>query len=137
MLEPLASYTWPTDAFPLATLNVRVDELAAPLGLPVLTWQENGLGAARGFGCRLPSGRVFLLRQLEDSVHHANARGLYVFVDAGEVGDRGIESMLMEVLAGLQLSRSQVSWLTEPAAQQSAAELAAKVRAAKSQRLSE
>src|SRR5258707_849615 len=121
MLEPLSSYTWPTDCCGLATLNVRIDELAARLGLPVFTWQEEGLGTARGVGCRLPSGRVFLLEELEFSVRDHNAKGPNVYVDAIDLGDQGVESMLKEVLEGLQLSRSDVNWLAEAGAQQNAA----------------
>jgi hypothetical protein len=114
MLEPLSSYTWPTDGWPLAALSIRVDDLAARLGLSVLTWQEDGLGTARGVLCRLPSGRVFLLQELETKVQYYNAKGPDVYVDAGDVGDQGVEPMLNEVLDGLQLSRSDVNWLPDP-----------------------
>ncbi len=134
MLEPLSSYTWLTDCCALATLSVRIDQLAARLGLPVFTWQEEGLGTARGVGCRLPSGRVFLLEELELAVRHQNAKGPNVYVDATDLGDQGVEPMLKEVLGGLQLSRSDVNWLAEADAQQSAAKLAAEVRAAKERR---
>ena len=134
MLEPLASHTWPTDRCALATLSVRVDELAARLGLPVFTWQEEGLGTARGVACRLPSGRVFLLEELEMSVRYQNAKGPNVYVDATDLGNQRVEALLNEVLEGLQLSLSDVNWLAEAAAQQSAAKLAAGVRAAKGRR---
>jgi hypothetical protein len=137
MLEPLASYTWPTDRWPLAALSIRVDELATRLGLSILTWHEDGLGPARGVVCGLPSGRVFLLQELENKVRYYNAKGPDVYVDAGDVGDQGVEPMLIEVLDGLQLSRSDVNWLPDATSQQSAAKFAAEARAAKAQRPAE
>jgi hypothetical protein len=70
MLEVVTSYTWPTDGVYLAALDTRVDDLAARLGVGVHAWDVDGLGPARGFGFRLPSGRVYLLEELGFAVRH-------------------------------------------------------------------
>jgi hypothetical protein len=130
-LEVLASYTWPTDAVPLAALCVRVDDLAVRLGLPVRAWEVDGLGPARGFGGRLPSGHVILLEELELAVRYHGARGPVVYVDAAELGALGPEPLMTELLTELSLSRLDLVGVAGQADQRSAAELAARVLAAK------
>ena len=51
-MELLAAYTWPTGPVGLGSLTVRVDELAARLGVAIHAWEIDGLGPARGFGGR-------------------------------------------------------------------------------------
>jgi hypothetical protein len=108
MIEPLVSYTWPTDPFPLAALGVRVDALAGRLGLSVHDWNVDGLGPARGYGGRLPSGRVILLEELQLAVKHHGAQGPIVYVDAAELAAVGPELLVGELLAALGLSRSDL-----------------------------
>ncbi len=131
MLEPIAEYKWPTDCFPLASLNVRVDELARRLGLPVFSWNVDGLGPACGTGFRLASGRVFLLEELHDSIRHQKSKGPNVYVDAGDMAKYGVEKLLDEVLEGLRLTRADVDWQNEPTAQMNAAKIVQEIRAAK------
>lgn len=129
MLELLPQYTWPTDCFPLASLCVRVDELAKRFEMPVFTWVEEGLGPARGFGCRLASGCVFLLEELEESIRRTRAKGPNVYVDAADVARHGVEKMVDDFLDGLCLTRADVDWLPGPAAWANASTIALKVRA--------
>lgn len=126
-LEPPTSFIWATDGVPLAALAVRVETLAARLDLPLRTWDEPGLGPARGLGCRPPSGRVCFLEELELAIQHQGARGPTVYVDAADLGSLGAEPMAAEVLDSLGLSRSDLAWVAGIGAQQAAAELAARV----------
>jgi hypothetical protein len=128
-LELLSSYTCPIDVMGLATLSVRVGELAARLGFSVSVWDEDGLGPARGFVCRLPSGRVFGLQELEHEIRYQWAQGPNVLVDAGDLASQGIEPLLGEVLDGLGLCRADVTWLAHPMATEFAAQRVAEVRA--------
>ena len=92
-LELLTSYTWPTDVVPLGGLTVRINDLAARLGLPLQMWDVDGLGPARGFGGRLPSGWVVLLEELENAVKYHGAKGPSVYVDAAVLGAIGAEPL--------------------------------------------
>jgi hypothetical protein len=112
---------------PLAALAIRVEALAARLDLPLRIWDEPGLGPACGFGCRLPSGRVCFLEELELAIQHQGARGPAVYVDAADLGSLGVEPMVAEVLGALGLSRSDLAGVAGIDAQQAAAELAARV----------
>jgi hypothetical protein len=134
-IEVLASYTWPTDAVPLAGLGIRVDDLAARLGLPVHTWDVEGLGPARGFGGRLPSGVLVLLEELQLAVRYQGARGPTVYVDAADLGAIGPDMLVGELLAALGLSRSDLVGIAGEAEQRRAAEMAAQVRQAQAARV--
>lgn len=125
-LEHLTSYTWPTTQFPLAGLCVRVDELAARLGVTIHTWVEDGLGPARGFGGRLPSGTVVLLEELETSIEHGYSQGPGVYVDASVMASVGPEALVAELLAELGLSRSDLEYAANEQNRQGAIELMAK-----------
>ena len=98
------------------------------LGIPVHTWYEDGLGPARGFGGRLPSGCVVLLEELELAIKYQGARGPGVFVDASMLGAVGPTRLVIELLAALGLSQSDLVSVADAAAQQSAAELTSQAR---------
>jgi len=127
-LEVLTSYTWPTGPVALATLSVRVDDLAAQLRVPVQTWYEEGLGPARGFGGRLSSGYVVLLEELELAIKHHAARGPGVYVDASVLGSAEPAALVTELLEALGLSSSDLASVADAAAQQFAAELTRRAR---------
>jgi hypothetical protein len=101
---PLNSIFW-TAAMPLAQLAIRVDELASKLGLPVHTWVEDGLGPARGFGCRLSSSRIFVLEELALAVEHQGAPGPTAYVDAAEMALLGVEPLVEELLMQLSIAK--------------------------------
>jgi hypothetical protein len=130
-LEALTSFTWPTGTVPLASLSIRVDDLAARLGTPVHAWNEDGLGPARGFGGRLPSGRVVLLEELQYAVQHHGARGPVVYVDAVELAAAGPEPLAAEVVAALGLSPSDLVCIADQTDQEFAEELATRSREAR------
>jgi hypothetical protein len=132
-LEPITSYTWPTDAFPLAALAIRVDALAHRLGVAVQTWVEDGLGPARGFGVRLPSGRVYLFEELETSVLHHGARGPNVYVDAGALAEVGVMVLLAELLEACGLVEGDLATDATGQVQELAAAVAARVKAHRKQ----
>lgn len=125
-VELVMSYTWPTDAFPLAALAVRVDALAGRLGMTVLTWVEDGLGPARGFGVRMPSGRVYLFEELELSVRHDGARGPNVYVDAAELARDGVTVLVAELLEGCGLVECDLASVATTRDQETAAGVAAR-----------
>jgi hypothetical protein len=75
VLEVLNAYAWPNDGLSFEFLMIRVDDLAKHLGLTIQSWDVDGLGPARGFGFRLPSGRVYLTHVVELAVRPQGARG--------------------------------------------------------------
>lgn len=122
-MEPVAfgQYPWPTVEVPLASLGIRVDELAARLNLPIHTWNQGGLGPTRGLGGHLPSGKPFELQELQLAVEYQGAKGPNVFVDAADLTGHGVESLLEEILDALHLSRSDVTWTLDSAGEEQAA----------------
>jgi hypothetical protein len=130
-LEILTSYTWPTDAYPIARLSVKVDDLAVRLGISVHAWNVDGLGPARGFGGRLPSGRGVLFEELEFAVRYHGAQGPTVYMDAAELGALGSDVLVSELLRVLNLTSLDIAAAAGLAAQQAAANLATRVATAK------
>jgi hypothetical protein len=104
---------WPSGAYqPIAILHTRLDALAAEHGLQPEAWDEDGLGSARGAGCRLASGRIILLRELA-GLRGTPFPGAEVRVDAGEHERLGTPRLMGEVLAALGLSPADVAWQLE------------------------
>ena len=128
-LEPLTSYTWPTDRYPLASLSVRVDNLAARLGIEAHAWQVDGLGPARGFGGRLPSGRVILVEELEYGRPYPA-----VWVDAAELSTFGPDALVAEVCRELGLTPPEIVRVAGNTERLAATELTGQVIAARAQR---
>jgi hypothetical protein len=112
LLTPPVSF--PTKPVPLAALSVRVDELALRLGYRVQSWVEDGLGPARGFCCRLQSGRVFCLEELELAIKHQGAKGPVVWVDDTDMVAVGIEHLVEEVSTSLGLTRADLTGVAHP-----------------------
>jgi hypothetical protein len=131
MLEVVTSYTWPTDGISIARLSVRVDDLAARLGIAIQTWDVDGLGSARGFGFRLPSGRVYLLAESDLPVRCQRVAGPSVNADAADVSAHGVVALVDDVVAGLGLSRSEVTEIADATIERYAAEFVAKATAVK------
>jgi len=112
-LTPITDYAWPSDKFAVCTVDVPVAELAERLGLPLVRWEENGLGSATGFSCRLDSGLILFLEEFEHARKHLGARGPTIYVDASELVERGIQGTLAIALDAMGLSTSNVTWLQE------------------------
>jgi hypothetical protein len=94
-------------------------------------WDVDGLGPARGFGGRLPSGWVVLLEELENAVKYHGAKGPSVYVDAAVLGAIGAEPLVSELQEALGLTWADFVCVADEAARKRAAELAARVLAAK------
>ena len=106
----------------LARLLINVEVLAERLGFELETWDEDGLGEAAGAMCRLPTGRVILLRQLHHMVDNFGVTGPDIHVDLAELVESGVHPLLAEVLEALGLSLSSVSWVqTEEGREEAAA----------------
>ena len=133
-LDVLASYTWPTAPVALGALSVRVDDLAARLGVAVHAWEVDGLGPARGFGGRMPSGAVILLEELELAVRHQGARGPSVYVDASQLVAAGPKPLAEELLSALALCPEELAGVVDEAARWRAAELSARATQAQAAR---
>lgn len=104
---------FPGGEFDVAVLAVRVDDLARGLGLEIRTWNEDGLGAARGVLCRLPSGRVMMVRELVHAVEYLGARGPDVIADGDDILAVGANALVEEILAAFELPRGVVGWMMD------------------------
>jgi len=105
--------------FPLCTIHTSIFELSERLQIPLESWEEPGMGEAHGFGCRLASGAIVVLVELDHARKHFGC-GPDIYVEASELVDRGIEVVLNETLAGLALSRESVTWLQNEEGRQAA-----------------
>jgi hypothetical protein len=117
-MEPLAfgDVVWRGGEFPLASLEIRVNELAARLNLPVYREQENVISPVLGFGGRLPSGRIFLLEEIGHPFDPPRSGDVVLTVDAADLAGQGAEPLLAEVLQALGLTRSDVAAVGCPGA---------------------
>lgn len=100
----LAGYTWSSDEFPVCTVNVPAKELSLRLHLPLVRWDEHGLGESCGFGCRLPSSLVLKVVELEQLAGEST-----IYIETHEVVERGVSAAIGEVLAGLGLSSESIT----------------------------
>jgi len=135
MITVLETHRWPIDEWGLAYLAVRMEEIARRCSLPLMTWNEDGLGAACGCCLRLPSGTVFLLMELAHEISHFKLKGPQVLIDMGDALRQGIDAPLAELLAALGLSPGDVDRRNNPPTAQQVAEVrvwAEKARLARS-----
>ena len=117
-------FRWPSGAdMAIAGLSVRLSRLAEAAKLNLCSWEEDGLGPVHGALCRLPSGRVVLLREVEHAVEHLGASGPDIHADLQEVATEGIKPILSELLAALKLSTDAVAWSQGADVRESAAEI--------------
>jgi hypothetical protein len=117
-------YTFPTAEWPLASLCVGVDEIASRHGAHARTWDDDGLGPARGLACRVTSGRVFVLVEHELSIRYGYAKGPLVLVDAAELGELRALGLVGELREALGLSDAEVAGVTGLDGEQAAARIA-------------
>lgn len=99
-------HTWKSADFPLCQVAFSAAELASRLGLPLLHWEEDGLGPSTGFLCQLPTGLVVLVQDFTLKP----GLGASLHIDASELTKRGIQSPLQEVLSGFKLTRDALTW---------------------------
>jgi hypothetical protein len=109
---------WPSGSGePIAILGILFEPLGVGRQFALEEWEEDGLGPARGFWCRLPSGRIVLLWELE-ATRGEYLHGIHVSVDSGELREREPRQWLAELFAALGLPEDVVLWTAaaEPAA---------------------
>jgi hypothetical protein len=121
-MQQLSTYRWPVDPIPLASLSVRVDDLASRLGVTVSTWEVEGLGGARGMGCISSSGYVYLLEELQCSEQPE----LAVYVDATLLASLGVDVIVSEMVAEFGLDRAVILSLANSETESFAAQQVAK-----------
>lgn len=102
----ISRYTWPNDPINILGLTISLEDLAARIQVPIASWNEDGLGPVRGFGCRLPSGRVILVEEFEIAVRHGYVPGPSVLIDVGEVAHHGVDILVGGILTALSLTQA-------------------------------
>lgn len=112
----------------VATLNVPVHRIAARFGFTSEMWEEGELGPASGFFMQLASGRVLLLRELDQATKLLGAQGPTVWVDVADLVELGADRLVTELLEGLALPPEAVDWKAGKDAENVAAEILAKLR---------
>lgn len=110
-LSQVWNYRWPSGTDEqIAILAVPVDTMERQLGLSAEAWVEDGLGPARGFWGKLPSGRVI---SLVEFAHRANSAypGPNLSVDSQMFQQMGGTPLLREALEALGLTEADVAWV--------------------------
>jgi len=107
-------YRFPITDWPIMRFQMRIFEIARSLGCCVESWEEDGLGEARGMLLRLSSGRVVLFRELRHSIEHFHEKGPTVWIDVGVVAEFGVEPLVTEILTALNLPPESVDWINAP-----------------------
>lgn len=120
MADQVRDYRFPSGLdWALAVIDADLAILAAPSPVAIEHWEEDGLGTARGFFLKLPSGRVILLQQM-DHVPESGVAGVTIIVDGGEAVRECHADLLRDVLSGLLLDESVVRWQPEDSGEWSA-----------------
>ncbi|GLS93879.1 hypothetical protein GCM10007918_11710 [Piscinibacter gummiphilus] len=117
MNTPVAvtEHQWSSPELPLLSLSVSASELAQAFGIPLQSWSEDGLGQAHGFACRLPSGFVVLVQELEHAREHLGEKGATVLLEYADLAAREVASAIEEVLAAFGLAAHHVTWIQSEA----------------------
>jgi hypothetical protein len=121
----ITEYQWSTPEYPLCELAVPVSEIAASLGIHLHFWNEDGLGAASGFMCRLSSGLALLVQEFEHAREHLGSKGPTVLVEATDLVALGVTTATNEVLTAFGLAAHQINWLQSDAGIQAARQVLA------------
>jgi hypothetical protein len=122
-------YRFPAEGLAIARINIDFDDLIHRLGLTLESWEEPGLGPARGAFIRLSSGRMILIQELEHLRKSMNILGPDIFADAGDVIAWGVGPLVDEVLAAFGLPKSAVAWNAGEDLRQVAADIVEFLRA--------
>jgi hypothetical protein len=111
MIEQIFEHRFPSGlALPIAVLAVSLDDVATRFCIALQSWDEDGLGAARGMLMRLPSGKIILIRELAHMVKHMGSPGPDIIADGGDVLSFGVDALVAEVVLALGLSERAVAW---------------------------
>lgn len=123
-IQQVREYRWPSGAEQqIATLAIPLDQLAAQAGLTLDHWEEDGLGPARGAWCRLPSGRVVQLHDLEHMRMHRQTDDSTVSADLADIATLGSAELIREVLHAFGLDSTAVAWRQDESADRWAADV--------------
>ena len=119
MKSPVAlhDHEWRTTEFPLCQLSTSVAQLSARVRIPATSWNEDGLGQAHGFTCRLSSGLVVLVAEF------AGSKGTMIAIEAADLVRIGIEGAMAEVLPAFAVSKDAITWTQEQSGVVAAAEM--------------
>lgn len=109
-LAQVFEYCFPTEGLAVARIGIGFDDLISRLGLALETWDEPGLGTARGATIRLPSGRIIALQELEHLRKSINVLGSDIIADAGDVLAVGGEPLINEAITAFGLSKNMLAW---------------------------
>ena len=104
---------WRSIGIPIASLPIRVDVLAGPLGARVQSWDEDGLGPAHGFGFVLKSGRMFVLEELDLMIQLGQAHVPLLYVDEIDYLTLGAKFLIDEVAIAIGIPVSDFA-ISEP-----------------------
>jgi hypothetical protein len=101
-----------TDRATLVVLSSGIESYAEKFGLQVETWEEDGLGTARGGFLRLDNGRIVLIREMDHARQNLGCPGPYIEVDMSELESRGAAEILAEVADAMQLGQDDIAWFS-------------------------
>ena len=103
---------WPSGAlYPVCTLHLPVAELAARVGVPLDTWEEDGMGDASGFCAQLMSGPWVMVTEYAHSRKHHHV-GPALEVDATVLAQLGVAGALDALQAEMGFGNEDVSWVS-------------------------
>lgn len=92
--------------WPIAILNIRVEEIAKRDGFYVFDWEEDGFGPAKGFAVIIPTGLWVLFREQQFSIERGVCSGPTIEVDM--FPSPHVDSILKDVLTAFNLTDADV-----------------------------
>jgi len=108
-------HAWKTGEFGLCQIGIAAATLAEHLTHPLIHWHEDGLGEACGFACRLSSGLVISIQELQEITKRTGQKQCDIHVDAADFRTHGADTLLEQLIDVFGLSASDILWV-QPAA---------------------
>jgi hypothetical protein len=102
-------YRFSNPEYEIMRFQVRLSKIAKSLGYEIESWSDE-LGPSRAIRLQLPTGRVVVFIERQQSIDHYGQKGPYVQVDAALLAEFGVEPLIDEVLTSLGLSDQLVDW---------------------------
>ena len=103
---------WPSGAlYPVCTLHLPVAELAVRVGVPLDTWEEDGMGDASGFCAQLASGPWVMVTEYAHGRRH-HKQGPALEVDATVLAHLGVARALAMLQADMNFGNEDLSWVS-------------------------
>lgn len=94
----------------IAIFAIAIEELATRFAIDLETWDEAGLGAARGAMVRLASGRIIVVQELRHLTEDLGWIRTDIIAETQDIATLGVDPLVEEVRIAFDLPSSMIEW---------------------------